>query len=190
MTGVTAWARASRTQTHAHAAHVSAVEAVAARDAAIGKAAAAGAAAEEARDTLAREAALVRTEAALEVATVRAEMARDSIEVRAAAEAEIAAVRAELSRVTASCADTTRRVLDQELSRTTEIARQRDEIEALLGELHRVHVRLDEATGVAALKPRKWTVDKVRREASRLARQARRIVRQQVLGGKQGDRQR
>jgi len=190
LAGVTAWARASRTQTHAHAAHVSAVEAVASRDAAIGMAAAAGAAAEEARDTLAREAAFVRAEAAREVATVRAEMARDSIEVRAAAEAEIAAVRAELSRVTAACADTTRQVLDEEASRSAEIARQHDEIEALLGELHRVHVRLDEATGVAALKPRKWTVDKVRREASRLARQARRIVRQQVLGGRKGDRQR
>jgi hypothetical protein len=150
LTGVTAWARASRTQIHAHAAHASAVEAVAARDAAIGTAAAAG----------------------------------------AAAEAEIAAVRAELSRVTASCADATRQVLDQEASRTAEIARQRDEIEALLGELHRVHVRLDEATGVAALKPGKRTVDKVRREASRLARQARRIVREQVLGDRKGHRQR
>lgn len=168
LTGVTAWARASRTQTHAHAAHVSAVEAVAARDAAIGMAAAASAAADEARDTLAREAATIR----------------------AAAEAEIAAARAELSRVTAASADTTRQVLDQEASRTAEIARQRDEIEALLGELHRVHVRLDEVTGVAALKPGKRTIDKVRREASRLARQARRIVREQVLGGKQGDRQR
>ena len=190
VTGVTAWARASRTQTHAHAAHISAVEAVAARDAAIETAAETSAAAAEARDALAREAALVRSEAAREVAAVRAEMARDSIEVRAAAEAEIAAVRAELSRVTAACADTTRQVLDEEASRSAEIARQHDEIEALLGELHRVHVRLDEATGVAALKPRKWTVDKVRREASRLARQARRIVRQQVLGGRKGDRQR
>jgi len=174
---VTAWARASRTQTHAHAAHVSAVEAVAARDAAIGTAAAASAAAIEARETLVREA-----------AAIRAEAARDSTAVRAAAAAEIAALRAELSRVTASCADTTRQVLDQEASRTAEIARQRDEIEALLGELHRVHVRLDEATGVAALKPGKRTVDKVRREASRLARQARRIVREQVLGAKQGNR--
>lgn len=177
--GVTAWARASRTQTHAHAAHVSAVEAVAARDAAIATAAAANAAAIEARETLARETAAIRAAAAREVATVRA-----------AAEAEIAAARAELSRVRASSADTTRQVLDQEASRTAEIARQRDEIEALLGELHRVHVRLDEATGVAALKPGKRTIDKVRREASRLARQARRIVREQVLGGKQGDRQR
>ena len=58
------------------------------------------------------------------------------------------------------------------------------EIAALLGELHRVHVRLDEATCVAALKLRKRTVDTLRREASRLARQARRIVREQVLGGK------
>jgi GT2 family glycosyltransferase len=187
---VTAWARASRTQIHALAAHASAVEAAAARDAAMQTAAAASAAAKEAGDTLTRDAALVRTEAAREVAAVRAEMARDSTAVRAAAEAEIAAARAELSRVTASCADTTRQVLDQEASRTAEIARQRDEIEALLGELHRVHVRLDEATGVAALEPRKRTVDKLRREASRLARQARRIVREQVLGGKQGDRQR
>jgi hypothetical protein len=179
LTGVTAWARASRTQTHAHAAHVSAVEAVAARDAAIGMAAAASAAAEEARDTLAREA-----------ATIRADAARDSTAVRAAAAAEIVAARAELSRVTASYADTTRQVLDQEASRTAEIARQRDEIEALLGELHRVHVRLDEATGVAALKPGKRTIDKVRREASRLARQARRIVREQVLGDKKENRQR
>lgn len=179
LTGVTAWARASRTQTHAHAAHVSAVEAVAARDAAIGMAAAASAAAEEARDTLAREA-----------ATIHADAARDSTAVRAAAAAEIAAVRAELSRVTASYADTTRQVLDQEASRTAEIARQRDEIEALLGELHRVHVRLDEATGVAALKPGKRTIDKVRREASRLARQARRIVREQVLGDRKENRQR
>jgi hypothetical protein len=168
LTGVTAWARASRTQTHAHAAHVSAVEAVAARDAAIGTAAAASAAAREARETLAREAAAIR----------------------AAAAAEIAAVRAELSQVTASCADTTRQVLDQEASRTAEIARQQDEIEVLLGELHRVHVRLDEATGVAALKPGKRTIDKVRREASRLARQARRIVREQVLGDRKGNRQR
>ena len=179
LTGVTAWARASRTQTHAHAAHVSAVEAVAARDAAIGMAAAASAAAEEARDTLAREA-----------ATIRADAARDSTAVRAAAAAEIVAARAELSRVTASYADTTRQVLDQEASRTAEIARQRDEIEALLGELHRVHVRLDEATGVAALKPGKRTIDKVRREASRLARQARRIVREQVLGDRKENRQR
>ena len=168
LTGVTAWARASRTQTHAHAAHVSAVEAVAARDAAIGTAAAASAAAIEARETL----------------------ARDSTAIRAAAAAEIAAVRAELSRVTASCADTTRQVLDQEANRTAEIARQQDEIEVLLGELHRVHVRLDEATGVAALKPGKRTIDKVRREASRLARQARRIVREQVLGDRKGNRQR
>jgi hypothetical protein len=81
-------------------------------------------------------------------------------------------------------------VLDQEASRTAEIARQQDEIEVLLGELHRVHVRLDEATGVAALKPGKRTIDKVRREASRLARQARRIVREQVLGDRKGNRQR
>jgi len=114
----------------------------------------------------------------------RETLAREAAAVRAAAAAEIAAVRAELSRVTASCADTTRQVLEQEASRTAEIARQQDEIEALLGELHRVHLRLDEATGVAALKPGKRTVDKLRREASRLARQARRIVREQVLGGK------
>jgi GT2 family glycosyltransferase len=190
LTGVTAWARASRTQTHALAAHTSAVEAVAARDAAMQTAAAASAAAAAARDTLASETALVRSEAAREVATVRAESASDSAAVRAAAEAEIAAVRAELSRVTASCADTTRRVLDQEASRTAEIARQRDEIEALLGELHRVHVRLDEATGVAALKPRKRTVDKLRREASRLARQTRKIVREGMFGNGQGSRQR
>ena len=155
VTGVTAWARASRNQIHAHAAHVSAVEAVAARDAALETAAAASVAADETRDNLARETALVQSDAAREVAAVRT-----------AAEAEIAAARAELSRVTAASADTTRQVLAQEASRTAEIARQRDEIEALLGELHRVHVRLDEATGVAALKPRKRTIDKVRREAS------------------------
>ena len=179
---VTAWARGSRTLIHARAAHKSTVEATAARDEALQAAARATTAAEEAREALAREATLVRTEADREIATVRAETARDSTAVRAAAEAEIAAVRAELSQVTAYYADTTRKVLDQEASRTAEIARQRDEIEALLGELHRVHVRLDQATGVAALKPKMRTVDKLRREASRLVRQARRIVHGRVRG--------
>jgi hypothetical protein len=148
---VTAWARGRRTFIHAHAAHKATVEATAARDAALQAAARATTAAEEAREALAREAALVRTEAAREVATVRAE-----------AEAEIAAVRAELSQVTAYYADTTRKVLDQ-------------------------------ATGVAAPKPKMRTVDKLRRKASRLVRQARRIVRQarrivreQVHGTAQG----
>jgi hypothetical protein len=167
---------------HARAAHKATVEATAARDAALQAAARATTAAEEAREALAREAALVRAEAAREIATVRAETARDSTAVRAAAEAEIAAVRAELSQVTAYYADTTRKVLDQEASRTAEISRQRDEIEALLGELHRVHVRLDQATGVAALKPKMRTVDKLRREASRLVRQTRRIVHGRVRG--------
>jgi len=94
-----------------------------------------------------------------------------------------------VARVTASCADITRQVFDQEAARTAEIARQRDEIETLLAEIQRMHTQLDAATGVTPFKPQARTIDKLRREASRLERQARRIVRDTVFRhGQRGGR--
>jgi hypothetical protein len=168
---LTAWARASRSLTQARAATAAEQAAIAARDEAL------------------RARAATEASAARAVAEAAEESARSVAVARAAADHEVADARAEVARVTASCADITRQVFDQEAARTAEIARQRDEIETLLAEIHRMHTQLDAATGVTPFKPQARTIDKLRREASRLERQARRIVRETVFRhGQRGGR--
>jgi hypothetical protein len=124
-----------------------------------------------------------RRAATLAGVTAWARVSRTQIHAHAA---HVTAVEAVAARDAAAAAGAAAAEARETLARDSTAVRAvaEAEIEALLGELHRVHVRLDEATGVAALKPRKRTVDTLRREASWLAWQARRIVREQVLGGK------
>ena len=178
---VSIWARASRERTHAAAAlarsiaaeRASGVEAVAA-------------ARGEGERLLAEE--RVRSAAALAaqhaecervLVTQHAECERLIATERAGCERGLAAARAEAARTAAACADTERRVLAAEADLVSRIEHQRHENDALLAEIHRLHRRLDEATGVSAAlaPPTPRTIDKVRREAARLARQAREVAR-------------
>ncbi len=156
---VATWARGSRERTHAAAALA---RGIAAERTSAAEALAAAAAHGQA--VLAEE----RGRAAAEVSAARAECDR-----------LIADVRAQMARLSASCGDTTRRVLDQEAGLLARIEQARHENEALLSEIHRLSLRLDDATGVAAslVRPKPRTIEKLQREAARLTRQARSAVR-------------
>lgn len=155
---VATWARGSRERTHAAAAlaHGIATEKGAAADAL-------AAATAHGLRTLEEE----RGRAAAELAAARAECER-----------RVADAQTRMARLAAACGDATRRVLEQEAGWLARIEEARHENASLLAEIHRQSRLLDDATGVATAftRPKPRTIDKLRREAARLARQARTAV--------------
>lgn len=152
---VATWARASRERTHARGAL------------------ARGIATERAAGAEALAAAIAHGQRALEEERARA--AAEVAANRAECERQVADARARMARLSASCGDTTRRVLEQEAGLLARIEHARHENDSLLAEIHRLSLRLDDATGVTAslVRPKPRTIEKLRREAVRLARQAR-----------------
>ena len=114
--------------------------------------------------------------AAAALAAQRAESDRLRAAERAEWEGRLAAARAEVDRVSAACADAVHHAAGEEAQLRARIEHHRHERDALGAEIERLGLRLQEATAATIAPPRRRTVDKLRREAARLAHQARAVA--------------